>query len=63
MSVVELVLLLILIGIGLYLVNRIMMAQSIKTIINVVVVGLVVIWLLELFGLMHAGGYVGPRRW
>ena len=64
MPLVQLVVILIFIGVGLYLVNRFVpMAQSIKTIVNVVVVLVVVLWLIQLFGLLDAGPMVGhPHR-
>lgn len=49
MSILGLLILLILIGVGLYLVNTVIpMDSKIKTIINVVVVILVIVWLLDL---------------
>jgi len=46
------VLVLIVVGVGLYLINRyIPMAASIKTILNVVVVVVVCVWLLQAAGL------------
>ena len=52
MPLLELVLLLILIGVGLYLINKyVPMAEPIKTILNVVVIIAVVIFILQLFGL------------
>jgi hypothetical protein len=63
MSIVELLLLLILIGVGLYFVNRyIPMAAPIRTLVNIVVVLLVVLWLLEKFGLLHTGHIPSFRR-
>jgi hypothetical protein len=63
MTIVELVFLLVLIGVGLYLLNTyVPMAAPIKSIINVVVVLLVVLWLAELFGLFQLGGTIGPRH-
>lgn len=63
MTIVELLLLLVVIGVGLYLVNTyVPMAQPIKTIINVVVILLVLAWLLEVFGLLNFGGTVGHPR-
>jgi hypothetical protein len=62
-TIVELLLLLVVIGVGLYLVNTyVPMAQPIKTIINVVVILLVLAWLLEVFGLLNFGGTVGHPR-
>ena len=52
MPLLELVLLLIHIGVGLYLINKyVPMAELIKTILNVVVIIAVVIFILQLFGL------------
>jgi len=52
MPLLELVLLLILIGVGLYLINKyVPMAEPIKTILNVVVIIAVIIFILQLFGL------------
>ena len=63
MSIVELIFVLVIIGVGLYLLNTLPIAQPIKTIIYVVVVLLVLLWLLELFGLMNLGGPVGRHRY
>jgi len=52
MPLLNLVAMLIVVGVGLYLVNRyIPMASSIKTILNVVVVVVVCVWLLQAAGL------------
>jgi len=52
MPLLSLVVTLIVVGVGLYLINRyIPMASSIKTILNVVVVVVVCIWLLQATGL------------
>jgi hypothetical protein len=52
MPLLNLVVMLIIIGVGLYLINRyIPMASSIKTILNVVVVVVVCVWLLQAAGL------------
>jgi hypothetical protein len=60
MPIFTLVIVLILIGVGLYLVNNVFpMAPSIKTILNVVVVIVVCLWLLQVFGLADAGPRVG----
>jgi hypothetical protein len=49
----EVVIILILIGVALYCVNTMIpMDPKIKTIINIVVVLVVVIWLLQVFGLL-----------
>ena len=52
MPLLNVVIMLIIIGVGLYMINRyIPMASSIKTILNFVVVAVVCIWLLKLAGL------------
>jgi hypothetical protein len=52
MPLINLVVVLIIVGVALYLVNRyIPMASSIKSILNVVVVVVVCVWLLQAFGL------------
>jgi hypothetical protein len=52
MPLVNLVIVLIVIGVGLWLINTyIPMASSIKTILNVVVVVAVVIWVLQSVGM------------
>lgn len=63
MSIIQVVIELIVVGVLLWLVNRyIPMASSIKTILNAVVIIFVVIWLLQVFGLwgsitnMHVHG-------
>jgi hypothetical protein len=62
MNIIHVLVVLIVIGVVLYLVNTyIPMAQPVKTILNVVVVLLLVLWLLSaFFGL--SSFYVGPRR-
>lgn len=53
MSLLSLVVVLIVVGVGLYLINRyIPMASSIKTILNVLVVICVCVWLLQSVGLL-----------
>jgi hypothetical protein len=52
MPLLIIVVMLIIVGVGLYLINRyIPMASSIKSILNVVVVVVVSVWLLKVFGL------------
>ncbi|HUE03852.1 MAG TPA: Thivi_2564 family membrane protein [Bryobacteraceae bacterium] len=52
MPLLNLVVILIIVGVGLYLVNRyIPMASSIKSILNVVVVIAVCVWVLQATGL------------
>lgn len=59
---ISVVLILIVVGILLGLINRfIPMAGSIKTIINAVVVIVVVLWLLQTFGLLGSLGNIGVR--
>jgi hypothetical protein len=54
MPLIQVVLVLIVVGVLLWLVDRfIPMASSIKSILNAVVTIAVVIWLLNVFGLMH----------
>jgi hypothetical protein len=55
MPLINLVVILIVVGVLLWLVNRfIPMAGSIKSILNAVVVIVVVFWLLNVFGLFHS---------
>lgn len=52
MPLINLVLVLIVVGVLLWLINRyIPMASSIKTILNIVVVAVVVVWVLQALGL------------
>lgn len=56
MSLISIVITLIIVGVLLWLVNRfIPMANSIKTILNVVVVIAVIVWLLAAFGIINLG--------
>lgn len=60
MPLVQVVLVLIVVGVLLWLINRfIPMAGSIKSILNAVVVIVVVLWLLNVFGLW---GYISNLR-
>ncbi len=53
MPLLQVVIVLVVIGVALWLINRfIPMAGSIKTILNVVVVIVVIAWLLNLFGIV-----------
>ncbi len=55
MPLLQIVMALIVVGVLLWLVNRLIpMAGSIKSILNAVVVIVVVLWLLNLFGLFHS---------
>lgn len=52
MPLINIVIMLVVVGVGLYLINRyIPMATSIKNILNVVVVVAVCVWLLQALGL------------
>lgn len=63
MPLLNIVVMLILVGVGLYLINRyIPMASSIKTILNVVVVVCVCVWLLQAVGLWSAVSSVRVPR-
>lgn len=63
MTIIELLIILVVIGVGLYLVNTyVPMARPIKSILNVVVVILVILWLCELFGLFQLGGPITHTR-
>jgi len=54
MPLVQILLVLIVVGVLLWLVNRfIPMQGTIKSILNAVVVIVVVLWLLNVFGLLH----------
>ncbi len=54
MPLIQIFVVLIVVGVLLWLVNHfIPMAGSIKSILNAVVVILVVVWLLNVFGLLH----------
>jgi hypothetical protein len=55
MSILTIIIVLVVVGVLLWLVNRyIPMQSTIKTILNVVVVIVVVIWLLKVFGLFDS---------
>jgi len=54
MSLITLVLVLVVVGVVLWLINRFIPMQStIKTILNVVVIIVVVFWLLSAFGIIN----------
>ena len=62
MTLVGLIITLVIVGLILYLVNTyVPMAQPIKTILNVVVVILVILWLIQAFGLLGPLGGVKVR--
>lgn len=63
MTVLGLLVLLILVGVGLYLVNAVIpMDAKIKTILNVVVVVLVALYVIDALGLFDSLGTIGHRR-
>jgi len=65
MPLLQIVVVLIVVGVLLWLVNRfIPMQGTIKSILNAVVVIAVVLWLLNVFGLFHSlsGIRIGGRR-
>jgi hypothetical protein len=62
MSLIQLIVVLVVVGVALYLVQTIPMDQTIKTIIRVVVILAVILWLLEAFGLLSGGPILGHRR-
>lgn len=54
MPIISIVIVLVIVGLGLYLINNyVPMAGPIKTILNVVVVLVLCIWLLNAFGIVH----------
>jgi hypothetical protein len=53
MNIVNIVIVLILVGVGLYLINKyIAMQPVVKEILNIVVILLLVLWLLRQFGIV-----------
>lgn len=63
MSIITLIIVLIIIGVALYLVNNMIpMDQKIKTILNVVVIIVVLLWLLDVFGLTAGLGHMRVGR-
>jgi len=62
MPLIHIFVVLIVVGVLLWLVNRfIPMAGSIKSILNAVVVILVVVWLLNVFGFLHSFSRIHMR--
>lgn len=52
MNLLSLILVLVVVGVGLYLINAyVPMAAPVKTILNVVVVVILCVWLLQVFGI------------
>lgn len=60
MSLVGLILILVLIGVGLYLLNYIPMDTAMRTIIRVIVILVVVLWVIQVFGLFNVGPRITP---
>jgi hypothetical protein len=59
MPLVQIILVLIVVGVILWLINRfIPMQGTIKSILNAVVVIVVVLWLLNVFGLLHSLNHI-----
>jgi hypothetical protein len=60
MPLIQLIIVLVVVGVGLWLINNfIPMEGTIKTILNVVVVIAVILWLLSVFGVL--GSLTGMR--
>lgn len=55
MTLIGLIVLLVLVGVGLYLVSLIPMDTTIKTIIKIVVIVVVVLYIVEALGLLNLG--------
>lgn len=55
MTLIGLLIVLLLVGVGLYLLNMIPMDGAIKTIIRVVAILVVVLWVVSALGLFNAG--------
>lgn len=66
MTIIEIVVILVFIGVGLYVLNRVVpMDGNVKIIINAVVILVVLLWVLECFGLIgpySLGHLRGPLR-
>jgi hypothetical protein len=57
MSIINVIIVLVVVGLILWLINRFIPMQStIKTILNVVVIICVILWLLRAFGVWGGGG-------
>lgn len=58
MPIISVIIVLIIVGFLLWIVNTfIPMAGSIKTILNALVIILVVLWLLQIFGIINLSGF------
>ena len=64
MTLVDIIIILILVGLALWLVNTyIPMAAGIKSLLNIVVFVVVLIWLLQVFGLIaHVPIHIPPLK-
>lgn len=51
MSILTILITLVVVGFVMWLINRIPMQRTIKTIVNVIVVIFVIVWLFKIFGL------------
>lgn len=59
MPILQILMVLIVVGVLLWLVNRyVPMQETIKSILNAVVVIAVVLWLLNIFGLLHSLSHI-----
>jgi hypothetical protein len=57
MSLINVIIVLVVVGLVLYLINRFIPMQStIKSILNIVVIIAVILWLLRAFGIWGGGG-------
>ncbi len=56
MSLLHVVIVIVLVGVGLYLIDRVVpMDGGIKIVLRVVVLLVLILWLLSVFGLIHMG--------
>jgi len=62
MDLISLVILLVIFGVCLWLIHQIPMDAKIRTIIDVVVILVLVLWLLNLFGVGHIPLTIPARR-
>lgn len=63
MPLLNLVIVLIVIGVLMWLVNKyIPMAEPYRTIINILVIVVICIWLLQTLGIWGSGPWIGPGR-
>ncbi len=61
MTIVGLILVLVLVGVGLYLLNLVPMDGAIKTVIRVLVILVVIIWIIQALGLFSVGPVIRLR--